>query len=61
MTLVEVILNQNYFQYNDELYIQNDGLAMGAPTSSIFAKYLFNILSIITVNILQNTTLQICG
>jgi hypothetical protein len=38
MTLVKVILNQNYFQYNDELYTQNEGLAIGAPTSSIFAE-----------------------
>jgi hypothetical protein len=36
--LVKVILDQNYFQYNDELYSQNEGLAMGAPTSSILAE-----------------------
>jgi hypothetical protein len=33
MTLIKVVLNQNYFQYNGELYTQNEGLAMGAPIS----------------------------
>jgi hypothetical protein len=33
--LTKVILDQNYFQYNNELYSQKEGLAMGAPTSSI--------------------------
>jgi hypothetical protein len=37
-TLTKVILDQNYFQYNNELYSQNEGLAMGAPTSSILAE-----------------------
>jgi hypothetical protein len=36
MALTKIVLNQNYFQYNDELYTHKDGLAMGAPTSSIF-------------------------
>jgi hypothetical protein len=38
ITLTKVILDQNYFQYNNELYSQNEGLAMGAPTSSILAE-----------------------
>jgi hypothetical protein len=44
MTLVKVILRQNYFQYNDELYLQKEGLAMGAPTSSIFAEIFIQYL-----------------
>jgi hypothetical protein len=35
---VKVILSQNYFQFNNELYTQNEGLAMGAPTSAILAE-----------------------
>jgi hypothetical protein len=44
MTLVRIILKQNYFQYNDELFLQNDGLAMGAPTSSIFTEIFIQYL-----------------
>jgi hypothetical protein len=35
--LVKTILNQNYFQHN-QIYTQNEGLAMGAPTSAIPAE-----------------------
>jgi hypothetical protein len=38
ITLTKVILDQNYFLYNNELYSQNKGLAMGALTSSIMAE-----------------------
>jgi hypothetical protein len=31
----EVITRQNYFQHNDKTITQTDGLAMGAPFSSI--------------------------
>ena len=30
-----IIMKQNYFLNNNNLIIQNDGLAMGAPSSSI--------------------------
>jgi hypothetical protein len=36
--LVRTILNHNYVQHNNELYTQNEGLAMGAPTSAILAE-----------------------
>lgn len=32
------ILNQNYFLFNNQYYIQEQGLAMGAPTSSTFSE-----------------------
>jgi hypothetical protein len=44
MTLVNVTLQQNYFQHNDELYTQNEGLAMGAPTSAILAEIFIQYL-----------------
>jgi hypothetical protein len=34
----DVITKQNYFLYNNNTIIQNDGLAMGAPFSSILAE-----------------------
>ena len=36
--LCDIILNQNYFHFNGSYYLQNTGLAMGAPTSSIFSE-----------------------
>ena len=35
--LLEVICKDTYFVFNDELYLQTDGVAMGSPMSSIFA------------------------
>jgi hypothetical protein len=35
ITLIKTNLNQNYMQHNDYQYKQNEGLAMGAPTSAI--------------------------
>jgi hypothetical protein len=32
LTLLNTILEQNYLQFNDQLYKQNKGLAMEAPT-----------------------------
>jgi hypothetical protein len=36
--LNKTILNRNYTQHIDPKYIQNEGLAMGAPTSAILAE-----------------------
>jgi hypothetical protein len=36
--LVHMIIKQNYFNFHDSIYIQNQGLAMGAPTSSVFSE-----------------------
>jgi hypothetical protein len=38
MRLVQTILNQNYFQHNNHTFKQQDGLAMGAPTSAILSE-----------------------
>ena len=49
MAIAQTILNLNYFQFKNTTYVQNDGLAMGAPTSSIlFEVYLQH---------LENTTI----
>jgi hypothetical protein len=42
--LVKTILNQNYFQHNTQIYIQQEGLAMGAPTSAILAEIFIQYL-----------------
>jgi hypothetical protein len=44
VTLVKVILSQNYFHNNNELYTQNEGLAVGVPTSAILAEIFIQYL-----------------
>ena len=39
INLSKTIIDQNYFQFEELTYKQNDGLAMGAPTSSIFSEF----------------------
>jgi hypothetical protein len=39
LKLLRVIIDQNYFQFTDQTYVQHDGLAMGAPTSSILSEF----------------------
>jgi hypothetical protein len=34
----QILVQQKYFRFHDTVYIQNEGLAMGAPTSSIFSE-----------------------
>jgi hypothetical protein len=36
--LINTILDQNYFQFHGKTYIQSEGLAMGAPTSSVLSE-----------------------
>jgi hypothetical protein len=44
LILIQIILHQNYFQHKKELFQQKEGLAMGAPTSSILSEvYLQNL------------------
>jgi hypothetical protein len=44
LTLVQITLNQNYFQHGNENFQQKEGLAMGAPTSCILSEvYLQNL------------------
>jgi len=38
ITLLRTVLKQNYFQYKQQIYKQNTGLAMGAPSSSILSE-----------------------
>ena len=49
MKITQTIISQNYFQFQDTIYLQKEGLAMGAPTSSI--------LSEIYVQHMENTTI----
>ncbi|XP_021935838.1 uncharacterized protein LOC110837712 [Zootermopsis nevadensis] len=57
--ITNLIINQNYFQFNDKYWQQNTGLPMGAPTSSIlseiFLQYLEhnNIINILNKNHIQ--------
>jgi hypothetical protein len=43
-SLMNVILNQNYFQHEDCIFLQKEGLAMGAPTSSILSEIFLKFL-----------------
>ena len=46
MKISQIITEQNYFQFQNTLYIQ-EGLAMGAPTASVFSEiYLQHIENI---------------
>jgi hypothetical protein len=36
--VLKSIMEQNYFQVNEQYYAQTEGLAMGAPTSAILAE-----------------------
>jgi hypothetical protein len=36
--LTRTILKQNYFKFQNSFYVQNTGLAMGAPTCSILSE-----------------------
>jgi hypothetical protein len=39
LKLLKVVTDQNYFQFMDKTYVQHDGLAIGAPTSSILSEF----------------------
>jgi hypothetical protein len=38
LLLLKTILNQNYFQYNKQIYQPNTGIAMGSPISNTAAE-----------------------
>jgi hypothetical protein len=44
MSWYKIVTQQNYFKNNDQIIVQKDGLAMGAPSSSIISEiFLQNI------------------
>jgi hypothetical protein len=38
MKISQILVEQNYFRFQDTIYVQNEGLAMGAPSSFIFSE-----------------------
>lgn len=40
--LTKLVLTQNYFRFQNDFYIQKEGLAMGSPLSSILAEIFLN-------------------
>ena len=38
LKITQVIVEQNYFHFQDTIYLQNHGIAMGVPTSSILSQ-----------------------
>ena len=36
--IIETIVNQNYFEFNNKLYEQKEGIPMGSPTSGIMSE-----------------------
>ena len=51
----KLIITQNYFQHTNTQYLQEKGLAMGAPTTSIFSEiYLQYLENTKIFNILRN-------
>ena len=47
------ILNQNYFKFNNKIYKQNSGLAMGSPLSSIIAEIFLQEIDKKIINIIK--------
>jgi len=50
----DVITHQNYFSNNGEILIQEDGLAMGAPTSGLLAEFFLQHLEHIHIPLLSD-------
>jgi hypothetical protein len=56
--LIETVLRQNYFSFQNDIYKQTTGLAMGAPTSAILSEiYLQYIEHTLLINILNNNNI----
>jgi hypothetical protein len=54
MTLAHTIIDQNYLQFNNQYYKQDNGLAMGAPTSAILTEiFIQHLEHIKIINILK--------
>jgi hypothetical protein len=53
INILETVLKQNYFEFENNIYQPNKGVSMGSPISGLIAKiFLQNI---------ENTILMICG
>jgi hypothetical protein len=39
-----MVMEQNYFQFDQHYYIQTEGLAMGDPTSTILSEVYIHLL-----------------
>jgi hypothetical protein len=53
--ILTTTLDQDFFQFNNKIYQQKEGLPMGAPFSPILSEiYIQNIEHSIIINILQN-------
>ena len=50
--LLTVVLEQNYFTFDNDFFIQNDGLAMGSPLSGLLADIYLNYFE--NANIIDN-------
>ena len=44
INLLDIILEQNYVNIHERYYTQNEGLAMGAPTSAILSEVFLQYL-----------------
>jgi hypothetical protein len=65
LALTKTVTSQNYYGFNGKTYIQQKGLAMGAPSSSILSEiYLQFLENTKALNILKKTRnrriLQVC-
>jgi hypothetical protein len=59
MKLSQILIKQNYFQFQDKLYIQKEGLAMSAPISFIFSEiYLQHIENKKIIDILLTYSME---
>jgi hypothetical protein len=58
-TFTRLIITQNYFWLKGNTYVQKKGLAMGAPTSSIFSEiYLQYMGNTLIYDVLQKTRIE---
>ena len=55
ISMTRTIINQNYIEFHNKYYVQNTGLAMGAPTSSVLSEL---YLQFMEHNKLYTTLLQ---
>lgn len=53
-SLLKVVLGQNYFSFNNKMYLQTEGLGMGAPLSGILADIYMNSLENKIINEVLN-------